>query len=69
MDNALGAGSVRKLERKGHSEFETADFLLKEKVVPEAWKNQALENKECETFTRLRAEGIKFNTKEKKTEE
>ena len=66
---ALGVGIVRKLEREGHSEFETVAFLMKANAVPEVWKNQALKNKEYETYTRLRVEGIKFNTKEKEAEE
>jgi len=32
---ALGVGIVRKLEREGHSEFETVAFLMKANAVPE----------------------------------
>jgi hypothetical protein len=60
---------VRKLERKGQSEFEIFAFLIQAEVVPEARKNQMLENKEYETYTRLRTEGINFNSKGKKVEE
>jgi len=42
---------------------------MKANVVSEVWKKQALENKEYDTYTRLRAEGIKFNPKEKESEE
>ena len=42
---------------------------MQAKVLPEAWKNQAFANKEYETYTRLRTEGIKLNSKGKKADE